>query len=173
MAIKSIFFIFLLFVFTVVPRIPCNGRIPERVKRKESKAVSNIGLFSRAFYLKGFLAELPYGWKRKTDELGNILFVNEDENKTTTTDPRLAFAIEETKTVDELRQKFDSSSSGFHVAHGKNLSDQVAIVTGANSGIGTAIILSFFKRITFIIFYLRIRNCQNFILSWMPCRFRL
>ena len=57
-------------------------------------------------------------------------------HKTTYTDPRLAFAEEETKTLGDLRQRFDSSSTGVQVLHGRDLSGKVAVVTGANCGIG-------------------------------------
>ncbi|KAK4337197.1 hypothetical protein RND71_043296 [Anisodus tanguticus] len=51
-------------------------------------------------------------------------------------DPRLAFAVEQSRDHNDLRQKFDSSATALQVLHGNNLSDKVAIVTGANSGIG-------------------------------------
>lgn len=56
--------------------------------------------------------------------------------KTTYTDPRLAFATEEKETPDDFRQQFDPSSTALQVLHGRDLSDKVAIVTGANDGIG-------------------------------------
>lgn len=55
----------------------------------------------------------------------------------TYTDPRLAFAVEELpRNVGEVRQRFDASSTALQVLHGKDLSGRVAIVTGANTGIG-------------------------------------
>ena len=56
--------------------------------------------------------------------------------KTTYTDPRLAFAVEEKENPDDFRQLFDSSSTSLQVLHGRDLSGKVAIVTGGNSGIG-------------------------------------
>lgn len=35
-----------------------------------------------------------------------------------------------------MRQKFDSSATALQVLHGQNLNDKIAIVTGANSGVG-------------------------------------
>lgn len=57
-------------------------------------------------------------------------------NKTTFTDPRLAFAIEEKDSNSEMAQNFDSSSTALQVLHGRDLSGKVAIVTGGNCGIG-------------------------------------
>lgn len=55
----------------------------------------------------------------------------------TYTDPRLAFAVEELpRNIGEVRQRFDASSTALQVLHGKDLSGRVAIVTGANVGIG-------------------------------------
>lgn len=70
-----------------------------------------------------------------------MFFVDHINHKTTYTDPRLAFAVEESKTINDLRQRFDSSSTGLQVLHGRDLTGRVAVVTGANSGIGE----SYFK----------------------------
>lgn len=59
-----------------------------------------------------------------------------ETNRTTYTDPRLAFAVECNRNENDLRQKFDSSATALQVLHGENLNDKIAIVTGANSGIG-------------------------------------
>lgn len=56
--------------------------------------------------------------------------------KTTYTDPRLAFAVEEKDNPDDIRQRFDSSSTALQVLHGRDLTGRVAIVTGGNCGIG-------------------------------------
>jgi len=56
--------------------------------------------------------------------------------KTTTTDPRLAFAVNDNSRAGEFRQKFDGSSTALQVLRGRDLSGCHVIVTGANSGIG-------------------------------------
>ena len=83
-----------------------------------------------------YFSELPFGWERKITEDGKIFFVDHNSKKTTYTDPRLAFAVEETKSIDDLRQRFDGRSSALQVLHGRDLTGQIAIITGANSGIG-------------------------------------
>lgn len=65
----------------------------------------------------------------------HLFFIFSHVNKKTTlTDPRLAFAVTESK---DLKQKFDGSSTALHVLNGRDLTDKYVIVTGANSGIGT------------------------------------
>ena len=57
--------------------------------------------------------------------------------KTTYTDPRLAFAVEDKDDdSDHIKQRFDGSSTAMQVLHGRDLSAKVVIITGANSGIG-------------------------------------
>ena len=79
---------------------------------------------------------LPFGWERKILEDGKVLFVNHESKKTTYTDPRLAFAVEQTRKEDTFRQRFDASTTALQILHGSDLSEKIAIVTGANSGIG-------------------------------------
>ncbi len=87
--------------------------------------------------MKRVVGDLPFGWKKKVEEgTGKILFINDLENKQTYTDPRLAFAIEESNVPGEIRQKFDASSTALQVLHGKDLSNKIAIITGSNTGIG-------------------------------------
>ena len=58
--------------------------------------------------------------------------------KTTFTDPRLAFAVEDKEPGDasSMRQKFDSNSTALQVLKGRDLTGQYALITGANSGLG-------------------------------------
>lgn len=68
-----------------------------------------------------------------------ILTFSHLSKKTTFTDPRLAFAVEDKDfagDVSSLRQKFDSHSTAMQVLIGRDLSGKYAIVTGANTGIG-------------------------------------
>ncbi|KAK7066854.1 hypothetical protein SK128_006834 [Halocaridina rubra] len=85
---------------------------------------------------KRVTGDLPYGWERQITEDSKVLFVDHVNETTTYTDPRLAFAVEETQSFSDLRQRFDSSSTALQVLHGKDLTGRVAVVTGANSGVG-------------------------------------
>jgi WW domain-containing oxidoreductase len=78
------------------------------------------------------------GWEKKIEEgTGKILFIDQNTGQTTYTDPRLAFAVEEAPaTVGQLRQRFDASTGALQILHGRDLSGKVAVITGANSGIG-------------------------------------
>ncbi|RWS11075.1 WW domain-containing oxidoreductase-like isoform X1 [Dinothrombium tinctorium] len=80
--------------------------------------------------------ELPFGWERSVLPNGDVVFVDHINKKTTYTDPRLAFAVEEKDNVTDIRQRFDSSSTALQVLHGRDLSNKVAVITGANCGIG-------------------------------------
>ncbi|XP_078688757.1 WW domain-containing oxidoreductase-like isoform X1 [Branchiostoma floridae x Branchiostoma belcheri] len=82
---------------------------------------------------KRVLGELPYGWEQCTDEEGRMYYVDHVTRITTYTDPRLAFAVSEDK---EWRQRFDGHSTALQVLQGRDLTGRVAVVTGANSGIG-------------------------------------
>lgn len=57
-------------------------------------------------------------------------------HKTTYTDPRLAFAVEDKDFPTDIRQRFDCSTLALQILHGRDLGGKVAIVTGANCGIG-------------------------------------
>ncbi|XP_065336408.1 WW domain-containing oxidoreductase [Cloeon dipterum] len=80
--------------------------------------------------------EIPFGWKKQVNEDGKIIYVDDINNRSTYADPRLAFALEEKESPDDFRQKFDGSSNAMQVLHGRDLTGKVAIVTGANCGIG-------------------------------------
>lgn len=90
-----------------------------------------------------FPSELPFGWERQITEEGKVFFVDHINHKTTYTDPRLAFAVEESKSLTDLQQRFDSSTTGIQVLHGRDLTGHVAIVTGANCGIGKPVMIIF------------------------------
>ena len=77
---------------------------------------------------------MPINWQEQIADDGTVTYVNSQTNRTTYTDPRLAFAVEYNRDENDLRQKFDSSATALTVLHGQNLSDKIAIVTGANSG---------------------------------------
>lgn len=82
--------------------------------------------------------ELPIGWEKKIEkDTGKILFIDHENQRTTFTDPRLAFAIEEVPhTVGDVRQRFDASSNALQILHGRDLTGKLAVITGANCGIG-------------------------------------
>ncbi|RZF33091.1 hypothetical protein LSTR_LSTR009820 [Laodelphax striatellus] len=80
--------------------------------------------------------ELPFGWIKVVDAECKIIYKDQESGRTTYTDPRLAFAEEEKEFPMDLRQRFDCSSTARQVLHGQDLNGKVAIVTGANCGIG-------------------------------------
>jgi len=79
---------------------------------------------------------LPFGWERKILDDNKVVYVDMLNKKTTFTDPRLAFAKETVTSSTTFRQKFDASSTALQVVHGRDLTGHVALVTGANSGVG-------------------------------------
>ncbi|EFN83713.1 WW domain-containing oxidoreductase [Harpegnathos saltator] len=80
--------------------------------------------------------DLPSGWERCVSDDGKVLFVDHTNRTTTYTDPRLAFATEYRDMSQPVRQRFDGSSTALAVLYGRDLRDKVALVTGANTGIG-------------------------------------
>lgn len=65
------------------------------------------------------------------------MFHNKEIKQRTNIDPRLAFAVEEpTLNISQVRQRFDSCSTALQILHGKDLHGRVALITGANCGIG-------------------------------------
>ena len=80
---------------------------------------------------------LPFGWEKKVFPDGKEVFINHEEKKTTYLDPRLAYTKEIHDSRDPLRdfrQRFDSSSNALQIAHGQDLTNLVAIVTGCSPG---------------------------------------
>lgn len=60
--------------------------------------------------------DLPFGWSKTVDETGKTLYVQQETGNKTYVDPRLAFATEEKKHVNDFRQRFDSSTTAFQVS---------------------------------------------------------
>ncbi|CAO1365959.1 unnamed protein product [Diamesa hyperborea] len=91
----------------------------------------------RTSKMKKVKGDLPLGWQKSVGEDGKILYTHSEKNLSSFTDPRLAFAVEETNNSQStIRQRFDASSTANAVLHGKDLCGKVALITGANSGIG-------------------------------------
>uniref|UniRef100_A0A1I8NS07 WW domain-containing oxidoreductase n=1 Tax=Stomoxys calcitrans TaxID=35570 RepID=A0A1I8NS07_STOCA len=87
---------------------------------------------------KRMTTELPLGWEKRFEEgTQKTVFFNTLTNQTTHIDPRLAFALEEPPmNISQVRQRFDGSTNALQVLHGKDLHGRLAVITGANSGIG-------------------------------------
>ena len=86
---------------------------------------------------KQLTGSLPFGWEMKILDDGKVIYVDHENQKTTYTDPRLAFAVEDgSLKQSQFRQRFDASSTALQVLHGSDLSRTVAVVTGASGGIG-------------------------------------
>ncbi|KAG8456267.1 hypothetical protein GDO86_002162 [Hymenochirus boettgeri] len=85
---------------------------------------------------KRIAGDLPYGWEQETDENGQIYFVDHLNKRTTYLDPRIAFTVEDQPTKINPRQKYDGNTTAMDILQGCDLSGKVAIVTGANTGIG-------------------------------------
>ncbi|XP_018352611.1 PREDICTED: WW domain-containing oxidoreductase-like isoform X1 [Trachymyrmex septentrionalis] len=80
--------------------------------------------------------DLPPGWERCISDDGKVLYIDHTNRTTTYTDPRLAFATEYREMSQIIRQRFDGSSTALAVLHGRDLRNKVALITGANTGIG-------------------------------------
>ncbi|XP_022082243.1 WW domain-containing oxidoreductase-like [Acanthaster planci] len=85
---------------------------------------------------KRITGELPYGWTAEEDDQKRRVFVDHLNKRTTFTDPRLAFAQEESSKPGDLPRRFDALSTALNVLQGRDLSGKYAVITGASSGIG-------------------------------------
>ena len=83
------------------------------------------------------IVELPSGWEKCVSDDGKVIFVDHMNRTTTYTDPRLAFATEYRESSQPVRQRFDGSSTALAVLHGRDMRGRLALITGANTGIGT------------------------------------
>ncbi|PFX23015.1 WW domain-containing oxidoreductase [Stylophora pistillata] len=77
--------------------------------------------------------DLPQGWQKLYDSKGSVFFFDSVNRVTTYIDPRIALNFTKSK---KNSKKLDSHSTAMHVLNGEDLSGKVAMVTGANSGIG-------------------------------------
>ncbi|XP_048015536.1 WW domain-containing oxidoreductase isoform X2 [Megalobrama amblycephala] len=76
---------------------------------------------------------LPYGWEQETDDKGQIIYVDHINKRRTYFDPRQAFTVED---MQMKPKRYDGNTTALEVLHGRDLSDRVVLITGANSGIG-------------------------------------
>lgn len=81
--------------------------------------------------------ELPPGWQKLYDSKGNVFFFDSMNRHTTYVDPRLALHFTRNK---EQKKRLDGYSTAMHVLNGEDLTGKVAMVTGANSGIGQSLL---------------------------------
>lgn len=86
---------------------------------------------------KRVAGDLPFGWQKRIDNAtGQTIYV-ESSGKQTYIDPRLAFAQENIpESISNVRQRFDASTTALQVLHGRDLNGKIAVITGANVGIG-------------------------------------
>ncbi|XP_035392191.1 WW domain-containing oxidoreductase isoform X2 [Electrophorus electricus] len=77
--------------------------------------------------------DLPYGWEQETDDKGQIYYVDHINKRKTYFDPRQAFTVED---VQVKPKRFDGNTSALEILQGRDLSNKVILITGANSGIG-------------------------------------
>ncbi|XP_070616537.1 WW domain-containing oxidoreductase isoform X9 [Erythrolamprus reginae] len=92
---------------------------------------------------KRVAGDLPYGWEQETDENGQVYFVDHINKRTTYLDPRMAFTVEDNPMKANMKQKYDGNTTAMEVLEGRDLSDKVIIITGANAGIGLETAKSF------------------------------
>nr|XP_016852696.1 PREDICTED: WW domain-containing oxidoreductase isoform X1 [Anolis carolinensis] len=85
---------------------------------------------------KRVAGDLPYGWEQETDENGQVYFVDHINKRTTYLDPRLAFTVDDNPMKPNAKQKYDGNTTAMEILQGRDMSGKVAIITGANSGIG-------------------------------------
>ncbi|KAL4642075.1 WW domain-containing oxidoreductase [Arapaima gigas] len=76
---------------------------------------------------------LPYGWEQETDDKGQIFYVDHINKRTTYFDPRQAFTVED---VQQKPKRYDGNTAALEILQGRDLSDKVVMITGANTGIG-------------------------------------
>lgn len=58
---------------------------------------------------------MPFGWIKQVDSEGKVSYFDKENNRTTYTDPRLAFAVEEKTHPHDIRQRFDASTTALQV----------------------------------------------------------
>lgn len=88
--------------------------------------------------MKKVTSDLPIGWEKRVEESsGKVIYFDTINQRETYIDPRLVFAAEEVpNNISEVRQRFDASSKALQILHGKDLNGKIAVITGANCGIG-------------------------------------
>ncbi|XP_069461454.1 WW domain-containing oxidoreductase [Ambystoma mexicanum] len=90
---------------------------------------------------KRVAGQLPYGWEQETDAGGQVFYVDHLNKRTTYLDPRLAFTVDEAGPAQGApggggRQRYDGNATAMEILQGLDLTGRVALVTGANAGLG-------------------------------------
>lgn len=93
---------------------------------------------------KNLTGDLPFGWERKILEDGTVVFIDNIHQKTSYTDPRLAFCKSKRKSKmnnpTSQMQYVDVNSTALDLIRDRDLTGLRAIVTGGTNGVGLEVV---------------------------------